>query len=123
MEFSGDCQGISGHFRTFGDSVGTQLPQIGLVYAIGCVGADFFIGSNGEAYECELRSGFTRDRAHGGKTFPLVAKTSLKRRGCATIARHGFRMRLRRRFYITMGLEDRAFQEKLRELGIERPGK
>lgn len=80
MEFSGDCQGISGHFRTFGDSVGTQLSQIGPVYAIGCVGADFFIGSNGEAYECELRSGFTRDRAHGGKTFPLVAKTPLKRR-------------------------------------------
>ncbi|MHB8485447.1 MAG: hypothetical protein ACYDCM_06935 [Candidatus Acidiferrales bacterium] len=53
----------------------------------------------------------------------MVAKASLKRRWCGTLARRGFRMRLRRRFYITMGLEDRALQEKLRELGIERPGK
>jgi len=52
-----------------------------------------------------------------------VGCQGLKRRWCATIARRGFRMRLRRRFYITMGLEDRALQEKLRELGIERPGK
>ena len=56
------------------------------------------------------------DVSVGRQGFPETA-------GCATIARHRFRMRQRRRFYITMGLEDRAFQEKLRELGIERPGK
>jgi len=81
MQFSDDCQGIFGHFRKFSDSASTQLSQIGPVYPIGCVGADFFIGSDGEAYECELQSGVTRDRTHGGKTFPLVAKASLKRRG------------------------------------------
>ena len=58
-----------------------------------------------------------------GRRFGWLSKAFLKRRGCVTIAQHGFRMRLRRRFYITMGLEDRALQEKLRELGIERPGK